>query len=79
MQVNQLIDKISRLPDAKKQEVIDFVSFLEERYSLTQSSELTFSNWSENQFNAMSIEQAMKDQADEPDIYTDADLKERWS
>jgi hypothetical protein len=79
MQVNQLIDQISRLPDSKKQEVIDFVSFLEERYSLAQPTNLSFSNWSENQFNSMSIEQAMKDQADEPDIYTDADLKERWS
>ena len=35
-------------------------------------------DWPDQMFNAISIEQAMRDLENEPDIYSEADLKERW-
>lgn len=78
MQLNELVKKISRLPDVKQQEVIDFVAFLEARYA-SNTAEEAAPNWSDQQFKVMSLDQAMQGLADEPDIYTDADIKERWS
>lgn len=78
MQLNELVSKISRLPDFKQQEVFDFVAFLEARYASNPAGETT-PDWSDQQFKAMSVDQAMHGLADEPDIYTDADIKEIWS
>lgn len=67
---------VSRLPPARQQEVVDFVAFLEQRYG--SESKDNQSSWSENDFKAMSVEQAMRSIEDEPELYSDADVKERW-
>ncbi|WP_339801853.1 DUF2281 domain-containing protein [uncultured Marinobacter sp.] len=76
MQLDDLITKVSRLPPSRQQEVIDFVNFLEQRYGTEKKTE--HSDWPENHFELMSIEQAMRGLEDEPEIYSDEDLKERW-
>jgi HEPN domain-containing protein len=53
MQLEELILKVSRLPASRQQEVMDFVMFLEQRYGEHEQAD-----WSEQQFRAMSIEQA---------------------
>ncbi|MCP1318597.1 DUF2281 domain-containing protein [Halomonas sp. 707B3] len=75
MQIEELINKVNRLPSLQQQEVIDFVTFLEQRYAKKDSSHV---EWTDEQFQAMSVEQAMRGLEDEPDIYSDDDLKERW-
>ena len=75
MQIEELISKVSRLPSMQQQEVIDFVAFLEQRYGRQDSAH---DEWTNAQFKAMSIEQAMRGLENEPDIYSDSDLKERW-
>ncbi|MEA3642711.1 MAG: DUF2281 domain-containing protein [Lamprobacter sp.] len=74
MQIEELIVKVRRLPALRQQEVMDFVVFLEQR-----DSEPGQSDWSEQNFRAMSIEQAMRGLEDEPDLYCEDDLKDRWS
>ncbi|MCG5536836.1 DUF2281 domain-containing protein [Ectothiorhodospira mobilis] len=76
MQLDELILKISRLPAFRQQEVFDFVTFLENRYGDVERGE--HADWSEKQFQDLSIEQAMRGLEDEPDLYSEKDLKERW-
>lgn len=74
MQMDELISKVSRLPDTCQQEVLDFVAFLEQRYGNLSE---THADWSERQFTAMSVDQAMRGMEDEPELYSEDDLKER--
>ncbi|WP_404416458.1 DUF2281 domain-containing protein [Vreelandella aquamarina] len=76
MRFEELIAKVSRLPTVRQQEVMDFVTFLEQRYG--EDSENTEADWSENQFQAMSLDQAMRGLEQEPELYSENDLKERW-
>ncbi|SFU43479.1 DUF2281 domain-containing protein [Halomonas korlensis] len=76
MQLEELVAKISRLPAFRQQEVMDFVAFLEQRHSDSAQGEQA--DWSEQQFRAMSAEQAMRGLDDEPEIYSEDDLMERW-
>lgn len=76
MQLRELMTKVNRLPPECQQEVVDFVAFLEMRYGKGASPKHT--DWSEQQFQTMSIDQAMKGLEHEPDLYSDEDLKERW-
>jgi len=76
MQLDELITKVSRLPPSRQQEVIDFVTFLEQRYGTV--SEQDHADWSGAQFEKMSAEQAMRGLEEEPELYSDDDLKERW-
>ncbi|MFC2993632.1 MULTISPECIES: DUF2281 domain-containing protein [Halomonas] len=78
MQLEDLIAKVSRLPEFRQQEVMDFVAFLEQRYGQTDLSEAEQLDWSEQQFRAMSLDQAMRDAESEPDLYFEDDLKEKW-
>ncbi|WP_444984256.1 DUF2281 domain-containing protein [Halomonas mongoliensis] len=78
MQLEELIAKVSRLPEFRQQEVMDFVTFLEQRYGQAQPPEEQQLDWSEQQFRAMSIEQAMRDTEAEPDLYSEDDLREKW-
>ncbi|MCG5493562.1 MULTISPECIES: hypothetical protein [Ectothiorhodospira] len=52
------------------------MTFLEQRYGVSPPSEQV--DWPEQEFRAMSIEQSMRGLEDEPDLYSDDDLKERW-
>ncbi len=76
MRLEELIAKVSRLPSFRQQEVIDFVAFLEQRYGDTPDN--VHADWSEHQFQAMSMDQAMRGLEDEPELYSEDDLKERW-
>jgi hypothetical protein len=76
MQLEELIAKVRRLPAYRQQEVMDFVTFLEQRYGAAATDDQA--DWSEQHFQAMSIEQAMRGLEDEPDLYSEDDLKERW-
>ncbi|MEQ5801253.1 DUF2281 domain-containing protein [Halomonas sp. H10-9-1] len=76
MQLEELIAKVSRLSAARQQEVLDFVTFLEQRYADEQVAEQA--DWSDHQFHALSIDQAMRGLEFEPDLYSEDDLKERW-
>ena len=75
MQIDELITKVNRLPDAYQQEVLDFVTFLEQRYG---SRSATHSDWGERQFTSMSVDQAMRGMEEEPELYSEDDLEERW-
>lgn len=76
MQLDELIIKVSRLPPSRQQEVIDFVTFLEQRYGTVSNHD--HADWSGAQFEIMSAEQAMRGLEEEPELYSDDDLKERW-
>jgi hypothetical protein len=76
MQLEELIARFKRLPASRRQEVMDFVTFLEQRHGVSPPSEQV--DWSEQEFQAMSIEQSMRGLEDEPDLYSDDDLTERW-
>ncbi|MCQ4322412.1 DUF2281 domain-containing protein [Stutzerimonas stutzeri] len=76
MQLEELITKVSRLSAARQQEVLDFVTFLEQRYGHQERADQA--DWSEKQFHTLSVEQAMRGLEDEPDLYSEEDLKERW-
>ena len=78
MQIEELIAKVSRLPEFRQQEVLDFVTLLEQRYGHAEPAEAEQLDWSEQQFRAMSIEQAMRDDENEPDLYSEEDLMEKW-
>lgn len=76
MQIEELIAKVSRLPSLRQQEVMDFVAFLEQRYG--HVGEVDANEWTDAEFQSMSLGQAMRGLEDEPDIYAEDDLKERW-
>ena len=76
MRMEEPLSRIRRLPTFRQQEVMDFVSFLEQRSGL--SAEIGHADWSDETFQAMSIDQAMRGFDDEPALYSEADLQERW-
>lgn len=78
MQLEKLVNQVSRLPAAKQQEVADFVAFLEARYALNDDANLV-DEWSDQSFKDLSLKQVVQDQQEEADLYSDTDLKERWS
>ncbi|GHE20540.1 DUF2281 domain-containing protein [Halomonas urumqiensis] len=74
--MKELVSRVSRLPPDRQEEVMDFIAFLEHRYGQRESLEQA--DWSESEFHAMSVDQAMRGLEDEPNIYSEEDLKERW-
>ena len=67
-----IIERIRRLPDEARQEVLDFVDFLHarpEQAALDQEH----AEWSE-----LSLESALRDMADEQNLDDETDLKERF-
>jgi len=76
MQLEELMNVVSRLPPARQQEVIDFAAFLEHRYG--DQARTPHSDWSEGDFKVMSVKQAMRGLEEEPELYSDDDVKERW-
>ncbi|WP_341582267.1 DUF2281 domain-containing protein [Marinobacter metalliresistant] len=76
MQLDELISMVSRLPPARQQEVIDFAAFLEQRYG--DNSKTKQAEWTEKDFKTMSVEQAIRGIEDEPKLYSDSDIRERW-
>lgn len=76
MQLDELLTKVRQLPAIRQREVMDFVLFLEQQ--CRQSKPDLHSDWSDQTFNEMSVDQAMRDLEDEPEIYAESNLKERW-
>lgn len=72
MRLDELMAKVSRLPAFRQQEVMDFVAFLEQRADEGTAEKIT-TDWSEQQFQTMSLDQAMRGLENEPDLYTDDD------
>jgi len=67
-----IVERIRRLPDEVRKEVLDFADFLHARLEQA-AADKEHAQWSE-----LSLESALRDMADEPDLYDDADLKERF-
>lgn len=71
-----LINRMQVLPEGKQLEVFDFVEFLAVRFA--SSSQTSMAEWSEGGFSTLAMTQAMRGIEDEPTLYTEADLAERW-
>lgn len=79
MNLVELIERIKALPEDKRVEVYDFVEFLVWRESLSPTArEREHADWSEADFSAMAMQQAMRGLEDEPALYDENDLVERW-
>ncbi|MCO6439718.1 MAG: DUF2281 domain-containing protein [Nitrococcus mobilis] len=76
----ELIKRVKALPEDKRAEVYDFVEFLvwRESLSLTAREQEHANDWSEVDFSAMAMQQAMRCLEDEPTLYDENDLVERW-
>lgn len=77
MNVAQLIEKLQILPMEKQVEVFDFVEYLADRFGHSATTAPT--EWTDAEFAHLSMTQAMRGMDDEPDLYAESDLKERWS
>ncbi|MDN5869898.1 MAG: DUF2281 domain-containing protein [Nitrococcus sp.] len=79
MNLVELIERVKALPEEKRTEIYDFVEFLVWRESLSLTArEQDHADWSEVDFSAMAMQQAMGDLEDEPALYDEDDLVERW-
>lgn len=78
MQLDELLTKVSRLSAFRQQEVLDFISFLEQRDAQQTTPDAEHEDWSERQYQAMSVAQAMRGMEEASDLYSEDDLKERW-
>tara|TARA_R110001592_G_scaffold331658_1_gene614631 strand:- start:216 stop:449 length:234 start_codon:yes stop_codon:yes gene_type:complete len=76
MQLDELLTKIRQLPVVRQQEVMDFVLFLDQQCQPSKPG--THSEWTDQAFHVMSIDQAMRGLEDEAEIYSEDDLKEHW-
>jgi cytochrome c len=76
MQLDELLIKVRQLPALRQREVMDFVLFLEQQCRASKPN--LHSDWSDQAFNEMSVDQAMRGLENEPEIYAESDLKERW-
>lgn len=72
----ELIERLQSLPKEKQAEVFDFVEFLSARSGIM--AEQRNSDWSEDEFAAMAMTQALRGMEDDPVAYDLADLRERW-
>ncbi|MCO6439709.1 MAG: DUF2281 domain-containing protein [Nitrococcus mobilis] len=79
MKLAEFIERVKVLPKDKRAEVYDFVEFLAWRESLSLTArEQEHADWSEADFSAMAMQQAMRGLEDEPTLYDEDDLVERW-
>lgn len=75
----ELIEKIKALPKDKQDEVFDFVEFLASRVAASGAGDKRDGEeWSEADFAAFSMGQAMRGMEDDPVTYSRDDLRERW-
>ena len=64
-----IAQKLALLPFDKQAEVFDFVEFIAVRSSM---------DWTDRQFQSMSLTQAFRNQADDPVSYSMSDCRELW-
>ncbi|MBK1724529.1 DUF2281 domain-containing protein [Thiocystis violacea] len=76
MSYAELIDKLKTLPDEKRTEVFDFVDYLAARFASHGAPAVD--QWTDREFSGMAMQQALRGMDDDPVIYGDADLRERW-
>ncbi|WP_371829250.1 DUF2281 domain-containing protein [Modicisalibacter ilicicola] len=69
-----MLARVSRLPPFRQQEVLDFITFLEQRYGQSAVQATDHEDWPEEQYKAMSVDQTMRGLTDEPDLYSESDL-----
>lgn len=74
----ELIERLQSLPREKQAEVFDFVEFLVARSGLVAGKSIDHVDWTDAEFSAMSMQQAMRGIEDDPVVYTRDDLRERW-
>ncbi len=71
-----LIEKLETLPDEKRVEVFDFVDYLAARFASHRAPAVH--HRTDREFADMAMQQALRGMADDPVLYGDADLRERW-
>lgn len=75
----ELIERLQALPREKQAEVFDFVEFLSARFGFADGKPLDHGEWTEAEFSAMAMQQALRGIEDDPvAAYTRDDLRERW-
>ena len=72
----ELIEKLETLPDEKRTEVFDFVDYLAARFAGHRARAVD--QWTDLEFAEMAMQQALRGMDEDPVIYGDADLRERW-
>jgi hypothetical protein len=72
----ELIEKLETLPGEQQAEVFDFVDYLAARFAGHRAPALD--QWKDREFADMAMQQALRGLDDDPVIYSDADLRERW-
>ncbi|MDF1483337.1 hypothetical protein [Extensimonas sp. H3M7-6] len=77
MNVTAFVEKLQRLPEDKQVELLDYLDYLSARFAAPVS--LHLDTWGERDFARLALDQAMRDMEDEVGLYSEEDLKERWS
>lgn len=72
----ELIERLQALPQDKQAEVFDFVEFLLARSGAAEPHPQ--GEWSDSEFAAMAMAQALRGLEDDPVSYSQDDLRERW-
>lgn len=62
--------KLGMLPPEKQAEVFDFIEFIAAR---------VHSGWTDAHFQSLGLAQALRDDEDDPVVYTQSDCRESWS
>lgn len=76
MNYAHLLSMIQVLPEGKQMEVLDFVEYLADKFARPAAPDVTA--WTDREFSKLAMAQALRGMEDEPSLYTDADIKERW-
>ncbi len=71
---DKITAELAALPEAKQAEVLDFIEFLAARQASSAGGREADGEWME-----ASLAQALRGMENEPDTYSVADLKERFS
>lgn len=74
----ELIERLQNLPQEKQAEVFDFVEFLAARVKGTEFAGVAHGDWSDAEFSALAMAQALRGSENNPVVYTRADLREQW-
>ena len=78
MNLVSFVEKVQRLPQDKQAEVFDFVDYLADRFTTSSTPASPSPTLTEEEFSQWALSQALRGMEDEPDLYAQSDLKERW-
>ena len=68
----KIVERLQELPEPLQAEVLDFVEFLLKKTTDRSSKE------EDRRWSRFSLESALKGMEDDPEVYSEADLKERF-